>query len=225
MKIKDRKIALIIVTSVIIVALIVSLVLVIAGNLSTGGNSSDSSANGVETSYSKTMPSDAAGSATKWFIGVLKNYDGVLKDGYLDTDAANEDLAAFANGDYSKVPRKIQDAFYWSSDAGADGKTVDANTLKAAGYTAVISAWQLRYTALQQNKTFSYDKNLVYVDEDHGAVVIPAEAWCGLPAELTITVVWTGSEWKIDGAATSVPVTAKVRAAQLQSMTSSSDSK
>jgi hypothetical protein len=147
-----------------------------------------------------------------------------MKNGYLQSDSATKDLASMANGDYSTVPQKIQNAFYWSSDAQKDSKTIDFNTLKAAGYTAIMSAWQLRYTALENNKSFSYDDNLIYVDKTHNTVTIPAEAWCGLPAELTIQLVWNGSEWRINGADTAIPVTAKVRASQLQSIISSKSS-
>lgn len=225
---KNKKTALSITAAlsiIIVIALLMAFILIPRSNgpkPSSGGSAKTGSS--TSTSYDSTMPKDAATSATKWFVSILKSYNGSIKDGYLTTNDAANELANMANGDYSKVPSSIKNAFYWSDDTKTSGKTVDEKTLKAAGYTAIMSAWQLRTSALKENSDLTYNSKLAYVDRDHGTVLIPAEAWCGLPAELIIQVDWTGKEWKIDGASSATQVTTKVRSAQLQSIEGSSDS-
>ena len=227
---RDLKNGKTILTTVVAVAIIIILVLSIALSTVISNNNSGADDNAKNTSlttttgFDETMPQSAASEALKWFDDVVVSYDDAMKDGYLDSDEASTDLNNLANGDDSKIPDSIKDAFYWNTDVITDGKTIDEQTLKAAGYTAIMSAWQLRTTARQQNPDLTLNKNLVYVDRIHGTVIIPAEAWCGLPAEIVVQVVWTGKEWKIDGAATATQITTRVRAAQLQSIANSNSS-
>ena len=218
-----------ILTTVVSVAVIIILGLSIALSITASNNSESTEAdeNAMETTltaFDYTMPKDAASEALQWFDDTLVSYDDAMKDGYLDSDDASSDLANLADGDDSKIPDSIKNAFYWNTDVMTEGKTVDEQTLKAAGYTAIMSSWQLRTTARQQSPDLSLNKNLVYVDRTHGTVTIPAEAWCGLPAELVIQLVWNGKDWKIDGTSVATQITTRVRAAQLKSMTSGDSS-
>lgn len=215
--------------TVVTIAIIIILGLSVALSVTASSNSrsteaDESATEATLTVFDDTMPKDAASEALQWFDDTLASYDDDMKDGYLDSDGASSDLANLADGDDSKIPDSIKNAFYWNTDVVTDGKTVDENTLKAAGYTAVMSSWQLRTTARQQNPELALNKNLVYVDRTHGTVIIPAEAWCGLPAELVIQLVWNGKDWKIDGASVATQITARMRAAQLRSMTSEDSS-
>ena len=152
-------------------------------------------------------------------VKLLKHYDGVLKDGvFEDSSKDSAILDKMRDKDYSQIPNTIRDSFYWTEDSKSEAKTVDNDQLLASGYLATMTAWQLRTDALSKDKNMGVDSSLIYVDRTHGTIQIPAEAYCGFPADMVIQLVWTGKEWKIDGSGTAVPILAKLRSEQIKQM-------
>lgn len=196
-------------------------VILVVPKLFDGRSGTKSVSTTQSTGYSKTMPADPAMSAGKWFVTTISKYDGVLKDGMFEGESSSNDsdiLSKMRNKDYSMIPHEVRDGFKWTEDSKSDSKSVDNDQLVASGYLATMTAWQLRTDALKKDKNLGIDSGFIYVDNEHGTVQIPAEAYCGFPADLTIQLVWTGKDWKIDGSGTALPVLEKLRSEQVKQL-------
>ena len=202
--------------AVVVLAIILVAALVVPkffSNKNTASNVRDSQ------QYSSTMPNNAAADGGEWLVKLLKHYDGVLKDGmFEDSSKDSTILDKMRDKDYSQIPNTIRDSFYWTEDSKSESKAVDNDQLLASGYLATMTAWQLRTDALSKDRNMGVDSSLIYVDRTHGTIQIPAEAYCGFPADMVIQLVWTGKEWKIDGSGTAVPILAKLRSEQIKQM-------
>ena len=209
--------------AIIVMVVLVSIIAVIlvVPKLFDGRNKTGSGNASQSNMYSKTLPTDAAMSAGKWFVTTISKYDGVLKDGMFEDGSSNDSsdvLNKMKNKDYSMIPHEIRDGFQWTADSKSDSKSVDNDQLVASGYLATMTAWQLRTDALKKDKNLGVDSGFIYVDNEHGTVQIPAEAYCGFPADLTVQLVWTGKDWKIDGSGTALPVLEKLRSEQVKQL-------
>lgn len=201
---------------VAVVAVVLAIVLIPKAMDSGRGEGSLKSTRGSTTStFAQTMPSDAAGEAADWFIGKTKLLDGKFDaDFFTDSSKGTKTLDAMADGDFSAIPRDLQNAVTWTRDAQAEDQTVSYVNKRASAYTALIAAWQLRASGLKKNARLAVDEKSITVDRDHGLVYIPVEAICGYPAALTFVMKWTGNDWKIDGDMIGNQMAAAVRSAQ-----------
>lgn len=168
-------------------------------------------------SFVATMPKDAAKNSTTWFVKTISSMDGKFDTNFFSTEKGSKTLDAIANGDFSSLPDKVQNAFMWTKDAQSTDRTISYVTLEASAYTGIILAWQLRASALKENPSLETDLKAVSVDSDRGLVYVPGEALCGVPVDITFELKWTGNEWKIDGDMLGNQLAAKARNQQLQS--------
>lgn len=172
---------------------------------------------GTTSTFAQTMPEDAAKEASTWFVSKIELMKGKFDADFFkdNNEEGSKILDAIADGDFSSIPDGVQHAFVWTKDAQSDEQTVSFVAKEASAYTAMISAWQLRSTGLEQNSKLTIDENSITVDREHGLVYMPAEAFCGFPASLTFIIKWTGNDWKIDGDMIGNQIAAAVRNEQL----------
>ena len=223
-------IASIVIVSTVIISLITALA---TGAISLPSSSSSSTSSASTTSDAKqttttsaSMPKSAASSASKWMDSTLAAFDSTLTDGMFDSSSTKgtKILEALSSGDWSSVPTSVQGSIYWESDAFTGTDHYNETNMRASAYSALMTAWQLKTTAKKNKVRTSVNSGLVYVDRTRGTVTIPAEAICGIPADLQITLVWTGKTWAVDGVATAVPIISKLRVNEMSSSSSSSSS-
>lgn len=186
---------------------------------SSKGGSTDRPASSVTSSTAvyDNFPDDAGESALDWYLKLIKKLDKAdLPSDFFNSDEAESVLDDFAGGNYSKMPKEVQDAVWFTDDTKqSEDRLVDYHTMKAAAFTNIIMSWQLYSRAVEAESSFKPDQRGVMVDKTHGQVVFPMETVCGLPASNVIVIDWTGSEWKVDGDITGGQIAAQVRTNQL----------
>lgn len=162
------------------------------------------------------FPDDAGKSALDWYLKSISKLDKAdLPKDFFNDNASTDILDDFANGNYEKMPKEVQDSLWFSDDTKGDDRLIDYPTMKAAALTSIIMSWQLHGKAVEADKTFKPDLKGVMVDKTRGQVSFPMETVCGLPASYVIVIDWTGSEWKVDGDITGAQVASQVRTNQL----------
>lgn len=185
-------------------------------------NSSKKSGNVAPSNPSSSVsvvsnfPDEAGKSALDWYVKLISKLDKAgLPEDFFNDNASTDILNDFADGNYERMPKEVQDSLWFSDDTKGDDRLVDYPTMKAAALTSIIMSWQLHGKAVEAEKTFKPDLKGVMVDEARGQVSFPMETVCGLPASYVIVIDWTGSEWKVDGDITGAQVASQVRMNQL----------
>lgn len=189
---------------------------------STSSASQSSSASGVDG-----FPDNAGQSALDWFMGIMGKLDKTdLPQDFFSEESSADILNDMAEGKYDRIPKEIQDAFYFTDDAQQiEGRLVNYPTMKAAAITGLIIGWQTHKSTMKSDAGFKPDMSGVMVDGKHGQVVFPMETISGVPATITVAIDWNGKAWKIDGDILGSQVAAQVRSNQLQEAYTDSQSK
>lgn len=208
----------------IIVLLVVALITVCAVFIPRAMSNSDSSStvstgSGVEAT-SENFPSDATKSALEYLVKLSTETTDALPDDFLTSDV--DRLDSFGNGDTSALPDSVKNEFVFSDDVGASGKSVSKEKFEACAYMSLIMI-ATAYDQMHTVSGYSQIDGLVVVDKDFDRVYVPGAALSGYPMSVTLTLVWTGDSWKIDGNAAGTEIYAQLTQQSAQESSSSSD--
>ncbi len=104
------------------------------------------------------FPDEAGKSALDWYLKLISKLDKAgLPEDFFNDNASTDILNDFANGNYERMPKEVQDSLWFSDDTKGDDRLVDYPTMKAAALTSIIMSWQLHGKAVEADKTFKPD--------------------------------------------------------------------
>ena len=172
---------------VIILSLITALIVIYQSRGSDSVNTTTTS------SSIKGIPSNPRESATTWMSSLLSTTSKKFSSKFFSTSS---NTTALMKGDYSAVPKSIQNKMTFGTDDS--DMTLTREQLNGASYAGLIM-FSIAYKNTNSNKITTPGYKMTSYDKSTGTVYIPVQALVSSDQTVQFQVRWSNGKWTLMG--------------------------